>query len=205
MKGVKQMKYCRIVSYVFIGIFLIMFTSTFLWAGEPGELVMKTIDKGLAIFKDPSLSGKEKLGERKQKLWEELSPIFNFGEMSKRALGKHWNERSDEEKQEFVELFTSVLNDSYIGKTDGYSGEKVVYLRERQAGAGSKVQTKFVAKTGKEISVDFNLLNNHGKWKVYDVIIEGVSLVNNWRKQFYDTLTRSSYEDMVQKIKKKGV
>jgi phospholipid transport system substrate-binding protein len=197
------MKSCRIVSDVFIGIFLIMLTSTFLWAGGPGDLVMKTVDGGITILKDPSLNGKEKMGERKQKLWEELSPIFNFGEMSKRALGKHWNERSDEEKQEFVELFTSVLKDSYIGKTDTYSGEKVVYLRERQAGTGSKVQTKFVTKTGKEISVDFNLLNKHGKWKVYDVIIEGVSLVNNWRKQFYDALVRSSYEDMIQKMKKK--
>jgi len=175
----------------------------FLWAGEPGDIVMKTIDGGLAVLKDPSLSGKEKLEERKQKLWEKLSPIFNFREMSKRTLGKYWKERSDEEKEEFVELFTSILKDTYIGKTDTYSGEKIVYLRERQVDIRCKVQTKFITKAGKEISVNFNLLNNHGKWKVYDIIIEGVSLVNNYRSQFNNILMKSSYEDLIERIKKK--
>ncbi len=190
----------------FVVIFLIMFTSTFLRAeepGEPGNLVMKTIDKGLTILKDPSLSGKEKFGERKRKLWAEISPLFNFKEMSKRALGKYWKERSDEEKSEFVELFTSILKDTYIGKTDTYSGEKIVYLRERQDDTRCKVQTTFITKAKKEISVNFSLLNNDGEWKIYDVVIEGVSLVNNYRSQFNNILIKSSYEDLVQKMEEK--
>jgi len=203
MKGTKEMKCSKIMSGVFVGIFLLALIPAFLWAGEPGDIVMKTIDGGLAVLKDPSLSGKEKLEERKQKLWEKLSPIFNFREMSKRTLGKYWKERSDEEKEEFVKLFTSVLKDTYIGKTDTYSGEKIVYLRERQVDIRCKVQTKFITKAGKEISVNFNLLNNHGKWKVYDIIIEGVSLVNNYRSQFNNILMKSSYEDLIERIKKK--
>ncbi|MFQ5713961.1 MAG: phospholipid-binding protein MlaC [Candidatus Scalinduaceae bacterium] len=197
------MKCRKIILEVFVGIFLITFTSALLWAGEPGDLVMKTIDRGLTILKDPSLSGKEKFGERKRKLWAEISPIFNFKEMSKRALGKHWRELSDEQKGEFVELFTSILKDTYIGKTDTYSGEKIIYLRERQNGNRCKVQSTFITKTGKEISVNFSLLNNGGKWKIYDVIIEGVSLVNNYRSQFNNILVKSSYEDLVQKMQKK--
>ncbi len=201
------MKCSKIVFDIVVGIFLIIFTSTLLWAGkpgEPGELVMNTIDRGLTILKDPSLDGKEKFGERKRKLWAEISPIFSFEEMTKRALGKHWKERTDEEKKEFVELFTSVLKGTYIGKTDTYTGEKIVYLRERQDDTRSKVQTKFITKTGQEISVNFSLLKNHGKWKIYDVIIEGVSLVNNYRSQFNSILLKSDWEVLVQKMKKKG-
>lgn len=200
------MKCRKIVSGVFVGIFLLVLIPAFLWArepGEPGALVMKTIEGGLAVLKDPSLSGKGKEEERKQRLWAELSPIFHFEEMSKRSLGKYWKERSDEEKEVFVGLFTGILRDTYIGKTDTYSGEKIVYLRERQNDVRCKVQTKFITKTGSEISVNFSLLNNHGKWKVYDIIIEGVSLVNNYRSQFNNILMKSSYEDLIEKIKKK--
>jgi len=102
-----------------------------------------------------------------------------------------------------VELFTSILKTTYIGKTDTYTGEKIVYLRERQDDTRSKVQTKFITKTGQEISVNFSLLKNHGKWKIYDVIIEGVSLVNNYRSQFNSILLKSDWEVLVQKMKKK--
>ena len=203
MKGTKEMKCSKIMSGVFVGIFLLALMPAFLWAGEPGDIVMETIEGGLAVLKDPSLNGKEKLEERKQKLWAKISPLFHFEEMSKRALGKYWKERSDGEKEVFVELFTGILKDTYIGKTDTYSGEKIVYLRERQNDARCKVQTKFITKTGSEISVNFNLINNHGKWKVYDIIIEGVSLVNNYRSQFNNILMKSSYEDLIEKIKKK--
>ncbi len=197
------MKYRKIIFKMFFGVFFLTFTSSFLWAGEPGDLIMKTIDKGLTVLKDPSLQGKEMADKRKQKLWKELSPMFNFEEMSKRVLGKYWRKRSPEEKKEFVGIFTETLKDTYIGETDSYSGEKVIYLREKQDNKYSKVQTKFITKTRKEASVDFRLLNNGGKWKIYDVIIEGVSLVNNYRSQFSNILIRSSHEELVQKIRLK--
>ncbi len=197
------MKCRKIMSGVFVSIFLLALMPAFLWAGEPGDIVMKTIEGGLAVLKDPSLNGKEKLEERKQKLWAKISPLFHFEEMSKRALGKYWKERSDGEKEVFVELFTSILKTTYIGKTDTYTGEKIVYLRERQDDTRSKVQTKFITKTGQEISVNFSLLKNHGKWKIYDVIIEGVSLVNNYRSQFNSILLKSDWEVLVQKMQKK--
>jgi phospholipid transport system substrate-binding protein len=177
--------------------------SPLLWAGEPGKLLMETIDKGFAILKDPSLKGVEKVQERRQKLWKEISPIFNFEEMSKRALGLHWKSRTPEEKKEFVELFTNIMKDAYIGKTDTYSGEKVVIVSEKQDKKYATVQTKIITNKGTEISVDYNMLNNPGGCTIYDVIIEGVSLVNNYRSQFNNILIKSSYKELIQKIKAK--
>ncbi len=196
---------------IFFGVcgvtFFLTSMSAFLWAAEdPGKFVMKTIDSGLAILKDPSLKGPEKTQERRQKLWEEISFIFNFEEMSKRALGQHWKKSTPGEKTEFVELFTDVLKDSYIGKTDTYSGEKIVLLKEKQEDNNyAVVQTKIVLSTGSEVLVDYRMLNNDGKWTIYDVVIEGVSLVNNYRSQFNNILMKSSFAELLQKMKgKKG-
>ena len=197
------MNYRKITSALCIGMLSLAVISPLLWAGEPGKLLMETIDKGFAILKDPSLKGDEKVQERRQKLWEEISPIFNFEEMSKRALGQHWKSRTPEEKKEFVELFTNILKDAYIGKTDTYSGEKVVIISEKQDKNYATVQTRFITNTGTEISVDYNMHNNPGRWTIYDVIIEGVSLVNNYRSQFNNILIKSSYKELIQKIKAK--
>lgn len=187
-------------------VFFIMFvTSTCLLAGEAGDLVKQTIDKGLNILKDPSLAGEEKLAERREKLWKEIRPLFDMEEMAKRSLGRYWKDRTPEEREEFVELFTELLKNAYVGKTDTYSGEKIIFLRERQDAKYSKVQTNFITKTAKEIAVDFSLLSNSGEWKIYDVTIEGVSLVNNYRSQFSNVLVKSSYEELVEKMREKGL
>ena len=199
------MKYRKIISAFCVGVISLTSMSAFLWAAdEPGKLVMKTIDSGLTVLKEPSLKGPEKAQERRQRLWEEISFIFNFQEMSKRSLGQHWKKRTPDEKREFVELFTNILKDAYIGKTDTYSGEKIVFLKEKQDdNKYATVQTKIISTTGTEVLVDYRMLNNDGKWTIYDVIIEGVSLVNNYRSQFYNILLKSSFEELIQKIKEK--
>ena len=95
------------------------------------------------------------------------------------------------------------MKDAYIGKTDTYSGEKVVIVSEMQDKKYATVQTKIITNKGTEISVNYNMSNNPGGWKIYDVIIEGVSLVNNYRSQFNNILIKSSYKELVQKIKEK--
>ncbi len=198
---------CSKFTFKLVFVFLFpTFISGFLWAGEPGDIVMETIDRGMAVLRDSSLSSEDKRSERREKLWAEISYIFDFEEMSKRALGKHWDGRTPEEKEEFVGLFTRILKDTYVGKTDAYAGESIEYLRERQSGNRSKVQTNFITKKGQEISVDFSLIKKDAKWEIYDMIIEGISLVNNYRSQFREILRKSSYEELVQKIKvKKGI
>ena len=124
-------------------------------------------------------------------------------EMAKRALGRYWKDRTHEERKEYVELFTVLIKNTYLEKTDTYSGENVVFLRERQDEGYYKVQTNFITKTGKEIAVDFSLINNNGKLQIYDIIIEGVSLVNNYRSQFNDFLLKSPFNVLVQNMREK--
>lgn len=197
------MKCRRSIGIIFVGVFFLTALSGYVFAGEPQKIVTETIDKGLAVLKEPSLQGDDKAEERRKRLWAEISPIFHFEEMSKRALGQHWKKRSPEEKKEFVELFTAILKDTYIGKTDTYSGEKIVILKEKFDDKYADVQSKFITTKGTEIAVDYRLLVNQGKWMIYDVVIEGVSIVNNYRSQFNNILIKSPYKDLVQMMKEK--
>ncbi len=187
-----------------IAVFIMLsVTSTCLWAGEAGDLVKQTIDNGLRVLKDPALAGKDKTPERRKKLWEEIRSIFNMEEMAKRALSQYWKERTPEERKEYVELFTELVKNTYLKNTDTYSGEKVVLLKESQDERYYKVQTKFITITAKEIAVDFSLLSNSGKLQIYDVTIEGVSLVNNYRSQFNSILLKSPFKELVQIMREK--
>lgn len=190
-----------ILKLLIFALFLTPFSS--LCASEPGALVMKYVKKGIAILEDEALKGNDKKGERKEKLWAELSPIFNFKEMSQRALGQYWQKLNAEERDEFTRLFTSIIKNTYLGETDSYSAKEVVLLREKEKGKYSIIQTNFILNTGKDASVDFRLLSNDGNWKIYDVIIEGVSLVNNYRSQFSSILVKSPYAELVKMLKEK--
>lgn len=196
----------RVISRVFVCMFLLLLAVGYSRAeepGEPGKIIMDYIDRGLTILKDPALSGDGNLEQRKLKLWGEISPVFDFEEMCKRTLGRYWKDISDEKRKEFVTLFTTVLKDAYIGKTDSYAGEKIIYLREVQDEKRSKVQTNLILRTGKEVSVDFSLLFNNDKWVIYDVIIEGVSMVNNYRSQFNSFLIKSPFEELIKALREK--
>jgi len=198
------MKHKKKIFSVFVAVFImISVTSTCLWAGEAGDLVKQTIDNGLSVLKDPALAGKDKTPERRKRLWEEIKSIFNMEEMAKRALGQHWKERTPEEKTEYLELFTVLVKNTYLKNTDTYSGEKVVLLRESEDAGYHKVQTKFVTSTAKEIDVDFSLINNNGELQIYDVNIEGVSLVNNYRSQFNSILLKSPFKVLIQTMREK--
>ena len=191
------MRYRKIAFKIFIGIFILTFTSTPLWSGEPGELVKSV------ILKDISLKDGEITKERKLKLWEKISSSFNFEEMAKKAIGKYWRERSHEEKREFVELFTNNIKSAYIRETGPRFGEKIFSLSEVQDNGYAKVQVEFIKKTEDKKSADFLLLRKNLEWRIYDVAFEGVSLVNNYHSQINSFLIKSSYEELVQMLKRK--
>ena len=191
------MRYRKIAFKIFIGIFILTFTSTPLWSGEPGELVKSV------ILKDISLKDGEITKERKLKLWEKISSSFNFEEMAKKAIGKYWRERSHEEKREFVELFTNNIKSAYIRRTGPRFGEKIFSLSEVQDNGYAKVQVEFIKKTEDKKSADFLLLRKNLEWRIYDVAFEGVSLVNNYHSQINSFLIKSSYEELVQMLKRR--
>jgi phospholipid transport system substrate-binding protein len=172
-------------------------------AGVPGDAVRQTTDKLLAILKDTQLKGESKKAERRAKLKEVIYQRFDFTEMAKRALGAEWRRHSPQEQQEFVKLFTGLLEEAYLDKIESYSGEKVLYLKERQDSDYAEVDTKIVDNKGREFSVDYRLRDVNGDWKVYDVVIEDVSLVDNYRSQFSRVLAKSSFEELLKRMREK--
>jgi len=172
-------------------------------AGVPGDQVRQTTDKLLAVLKDPQLKGESKKNERRDKLKELIYQRFDFTEMAKRSLGSEWRRRSPEEQKEFVKLFTGLLEQAYLDQIESYSGEKIQYLKEREDDNYAQVDTKIIDKKGQEFSVNYRLYNRNGDWKVYDVVIEDISLVNNYRSQFNRVLATSSYKELVNRMKGK--
>jgi len=169
--------------------------------GEPTEQIRGAIDRGLAIVKRADLQGDAKKAQRRELLRKELFPYFNFDEMARRSLGIHWKNRSPRERQEFVKLFTDLLENSYAGKIEGYKGETIRFGKETLEPPYAEVKTAIVSREGQEYSVDYRLLADGGRWRVYDIVIEGVSLVNNYRSQFAGILQKSSFEEMTKQLK----
>jgi phospholipid transport system substrate-binding protein len=172
-------------------------------AGEPTEDVRKTTDKLIAIFSDPALKAPDKARERAIQIRKAVDERFDWEEMSKRTLATHWKQRTEKEKKEFIDLFGKLLERTYLDKVESYSGEKVLYIDESVDGSYAVVRVKVVTKKETEILVEYRLKNKSGEWFVYDISIEGVSLVNNYRKQFNSILVRSSYKDLMEKLRTK--
>ena len=172
-------------------------------AGVPGDQVRQSVDKLLAILKDPQLKGESKKNERRDKLKEVIYQRFDFTEMARRSLGSEWRRRSPEEQREFVKLFTGLLERAYLDNIESYNGEKFRYLKEQEDNNQAQVDTKIVGNKGQEFSVNYRLHNRNGDWKVYDVVIEDISLINNYRSQFNRMLATSSYEELVNRMKGK--
>lgn len=171
-------------------------------ASEPTAVVKGTIDEIIRTLKDPALGQPGRKEERKALLEKIISARFDFTEMAKRSLAAHWRERTPAEQKEFIHLFEKLLENSYLGKIEAYTDEKVVYTRELLEGDFSEVKTKILSK-GDEIPIDYRLLRDGSDWRVYDIVIDGVSLVNNYRSQFNKIIRSASYEALVQKMRAK--
>ena len=172
------------------------------YAGPPTDSMKMTIDEVLRIVREKELKLPEKAEERRHLLENVVAARFDYTEMSRRALGAPWNQLTDQQKQEFVDLFRTLLTNSYADKIETYSGEGVQYLNERTEKEYAEVRTKVLS--GKtEIPLDYRLINKTDDWRVYDVVVDGVSLVNNYRGQFTKILRASSYSDLVDQLRKK--
>lgn len=170
-------------------------------AGDPTEQIRGAIDRGIAILQRPDLKAKEKREERREVLRKELFPSFFFEEMAKRSLGVHWKDRTPQEREEFTRLFRNLLENAYAGKIEGYKGEKILYRKESVDLPYAEVNTVIVMLQGDEIAVDYRVLKDGARWRIYDIVIEGVSLVNNYRSQFAGILQKSSYPELVRRLK----
>ncbi len=187
---------------------IIFFVIFCLMAGAAGagpliDHVKQKVDNALKILGDPSLKTPGMETKRRQLLRAIANEIFDWEEMAKRSLGIHWKDRTQEEKKEFVQLFADLLDRTYMEKIEKYSGEKISYEKETIDEKYGLLESKIFTKNDTEVAVNYWLINKDGIWWVYDVSVEGVSLIKNYRTQFYEILARSSYPELVKKLKSK--
>ena len=173
------------------------------FADSPTVQIKSTVDQVIQILTDAQLQRESKKQERRQRLREAIFVRFDFQEMAQRSLGAHWQRRTPEEQAEFIKIFSDLLEQTYVDRIESYNNEKFIYLNERidepYAEVGSKIQTS----KGEEFTINYKLHRVAADWRVYDVVVENVSLVNNYRSQFNRILTGSTYDELISKIKAK--
>ena len=187
-------------SFVF---FLIIGIAVPALADGPEEEIRQTTNKILSIVTDLALKNPSREEERRRLVRKAVDERFDWEEMSRRSLARYWDLRTDEEKKEFVRLYSDLLERTYMDKVEGYSGEKVTYEGESVDNGYAVVKVKVVTKENTGIHVHYGLNKKGNKWLVYDVSVEGVSLVNNYRTQFNRIMLQSSYENLIKRLRER--
>jgi len=173
------------------------------WAATAQEQLKGAIDRVVSTLDSPAMKGEGKAADRRAAVRLIANEIFDFGEIARRSLGRYWQPLSEAQRAEFVGLFGDLLERSYISKIELYGGEKIVYSGERMDGDLAVVGTKIITKNGTEVPIDYRLFRRGDNWKVYDVNIEGISLVSNYRTQFNKIIQSSGYNTLVDRMKAK--
>jgi phospholipid transport system substrate-binding protein len=166
----------------------------------PVQELKSRVDRAVQVMSDPATKGPAKVTERRAKVRKIADEIFDFSEMSKRSLGVHWQELAPGDRERFVRLFSDLLDRAYFEKIDSYNGEKVTYLAPKVERDQATVPTRVITEKGTEIPVEYRMRQNGGRWQVYDVVIEGVSLVSNYRAQFDRIIRTASVADLLKRM-----
>ena len=173
------------------------------WAATAQEQLKGAIERVVSTLDSPAMKGEGKAAERRAAVRQIANEIFDFGEIARRSLGRYWQPLSDAQRTEFVGLFGDLLERSYISKIELYGGEKIIYSGERMDGDLAIVSTKIITKNGTEVPIDYRLFRRGDRWMVYDVNIEGISLVSNYRTQFNKIIQSNGYNTLVDRMKAK--
>ncbi|MHB9098746.1 MAG: Tgt2/MlaC family protein [Syntrophales bacterium] len=188
---------------VALNIIILLLVSLPVYAGPPMDAVQANVNKVLEVLRDPKLKAPSAKAIEKEKLRVIYERMFDDVELSKRTLARNWNSMNVAQRQEFVVLFREVLEKAYIDKILAYTDEKIVFERETMVSDTlAEIQTKIVT-SSKEIPISYRVILKGGAWKVYDVVIENVSLVLNYRTQFNDILAKNTPEQLLEILRKK--
>ena len=192
-----------LVSYLGIGVLagLVVWAPAPARAGAPTDQLKASVEQIIKVLENPALRAEARSQERRAAIRKEAEGVFDFTETAKRALGRHWQGLAEKDRQEFTSLFTDLIERAYISKIERYSGERIAYAGEAMDGGLATVRTRFVTKQGTEVPVDYRMQQRGDRWLVYDVSVEGVSLINNYRTQFDKIIQTSSYAELVRKMK----
>jgi len=201
LKGAKNFRKTTTVIFILMCFF---FPNLSAHAVSPREKVKSGIDRLIVILENKAYRQSHTKEELHKRLQDAAHEEFDWEEIARRSLGLYWKKRSQDEKKEFTRLFMRLLKNTYTSKVaDSYSGEKVLYDKEVINGNRALVETRIINKAGKEVFVGYRLIKKKENWYVYDIIIEGVSILKNYRVQFYSIIRQSSYTELVKKLKEK--
>jgi len=187
------------------GVVLLLFTFIPFpaFAGVPLDTVKTHVDKVLDVLRDPSLKPESAKKLRKDKIRAIAEKMFDFAELSKRTLAQNWSKFTPEQQKEFISLYRSLLEDTYSDKIMLYTDEKILFTKETPLTEKTvEVQSTVIRKT-EEIPINYRVILKDGSWMVYDVVIEGVSLINNYRSQFREILANKPPESLLETLRKK--
>ena len=170
----------------------------------PTEQLRGAIDRVLQVLQDPALKVEARASDRRRAIRQIADEIFDFDETARRAMGQHWHSLAAAQQKEFVALFSDLLERAYMSKIELYGGEKIQYAGERVEGDFATVSTRIITKNGTEVPTDYRMLKRGDRWRIYDVSIEGVSLVANYRTQFNSIIRTSSYDELLRKMRSRA-
>ncbi|HXG51524.1 MAG TPA: ABC transporter substrate-binding protein [candidate division Zixibacteria bacterium] len=173
-------------------------------AGEPTEEIRAAISQGVEVLKNAKLGDAQSRAAALDRLRRIVYPLFDFPEMARRSLGTHWRRLEPQQQKRFVTVFTALLEATYADKIDLYEGQKVLYVGESIDQNYARVQTRVVGKDEQSYSVEYRLHRLDGRWRIYDVVAENISLVNNYRSQFQRVLARSSFDELIKRMEQKS-
>jgi len=170
------------------------------WAGPATDQLRMYTDQVLKILQNPSMT----LAERREAVRQLAEEVFDVNETAQRALGQHWQQRTSAEREEFVKLFANLLEQTYISRIDEFGGEKLTYVSEQLDGERGVVRARITTKNGTEVPVESRVLLKGNRWLIYDILIENLSLISNYRSQFDRVIRTSSYGELVKRLQTKG-
>lgn len=182
----------------------------FVWAAPstgPTAVIKTGTDRMLQILDESRKEGSPTLKQRREEIFSILDKYFNFVEMARRSLGRPWKDQTPEKREEFVRLFKQLLFNTYVDRVEGYTGsqEKILYSGEKIQGDYAMVQTKIAGYKASDVAVDYRMRIDGADWKVYDVIVEGVSFIDNYREQFNAILANESFDGLLNKLREKAI
>ena len=168
---------------------------------SPTEVIKVAVEQVVRVAEDFDLGRPAAADRRRVEIRRIAESLFDFPEMARRSLARHWTDRTAEQRQEFVRLFTDLLERVYFGKLENYSGERMLYVGETVDGDYATVRSKILIGRRGELPIDYRLHLIGSRWAVYDVLIDGVSFVSTYRAQFNRVIQTSSYDDLIQKLR----
>ncbi|MBA4416892.1 MAG: toluene tolerance protein [Syntrophus sp. (in: bacteria)] len=173
------------------------------FAGVPLDTVKTNVNGVLDVLRDPKLQGEAGKQVKEQRVQAAAHKLFDYVELSKRTLGLNWNKFSPEQRKEFVDLYRTILKNAYVDKITAYTNEQVNFTKEVSLSETTvEVQSTIVSKGG-ETPINYRVMKKENSWKVYDVVIEGVSLISNYRTQFREILGNNPPEKLIETLRKK--